>query len=263
MNDKNFEYLKDQLKYTGFGEAMEGELKNNMEQLQAAFSLKHDTFYGNDHVSAELHFKKSEQTDLYFFNSYGVKLEKEGTKEALEQTFYINKGNNITLKEAYNLMEGRAVNKNLTSREGEVYNSWVQLDFKDTDPNGNFKLNHYHENYGYDLEAALSRLPIKELQNESHKEDLINSLKKGNQQSVTFQKEGTDVRQYIEANPQFKTITVFDSNRNRLDNRKSQQQEQSQQKAQDRKSTKGKKNSTSKSDDAEPQKKQRRKTTKL
>lgn len=228
MNEKNFDYLKDQVKYTGFGEALEGELRQNIEQQQPAFNLKHDAFYGDDKVSAELHFKKSEQTDLYFFNSYKVSLQKEGRPETLDQTFYINKGNNITLKEAYNLMEGRAVNKDLTNKEGEVYNSWLQIDFKDTDANGNFRLNQYHQNYGYDLDATLAKHPIKELQNESHKEDLINSLKKGNLQSATFIKDGQEVKQYIEANPQFKALTVYDADKKRLDTRQSNIRQQSQ-----------------------------------
>lgn len=226
MNEKNFDYLKDQVKYTGFGEALEGDLRQNMEQQQAAFSLKHDAFYGDDKVSAELSFRKSDQTDLYFFNSYKVNLQKEGKPESLEQTFYINKGSNITLKEAYNLMEGRAVNKDLTNREGETYNAWVQLDFKDADSNGNFRLNHYHQNYGYDLDAVLSKHPIKELSNESHKEDLMNSLKKGNRQSATFIKDGQEVRQYIEANPQFKTMTIYDANHKRVDTRQAKEQQQ-------------------------------------
>jgi len=53
-------------------------------------------------------------------NSYDASLKKDGTAESLEQTFYINKGQNITLKEAYNLMEGRAINKDLTNQQGEV-----------------------------------------------------------------------------------------------------------------------------------------------
>jgi hypothetical protein len=228
MNEKNFDYLKDQVKYTGFGEALEGELRQNIEQQQATFSLKHDTFYGDDKVSAELNFKKSDQTDLYFFNSYKVNLQKEGKPESLEQTFYINRGNNITLKEAYNLMEGRSVNKNLTSKEGQEYNAWVQLDFKDADANGNFRQKHYHENYGYDLEAVVSKHPIKELDNPSHKEDLLNSLKKGNRQSATFIKDGQEVKQYIEASPQFKTLTIYDADHRRLDTRQAKEQQQSQ-----------------------------------
>jgi len=262
MNEKNFDYLRDQVKYTGFGEALEGELRQHIEQQQPTFSLKHDTFYGDDRVSAELNFKKSEQTDMYFFNSYNVSLQKEGRPETLDQTFYINRGSNITLKEAYNLMEGRAVNKDITSKEGEVYNAWINLDFKNTDANGNFKINQYHQNYGYDLESALAKHPIKELQNESYKEDLMNSLKKGNLQSATFIKDGQEVKQYIEANPQFKTLTVYDAQQKRVDTRQSNVQQQSQQEGKGQKESQ--KAKAGEGDDEAPgeekQKKQRRKS---
>ncbi|WP_242604843.1 hypothetical protein [Flavobacterium subsaxonicum] len=264
MNEKNFDYLKDQVKYTGFGEGLEADLRQNMEQLQPEFSLKHDAFYGNDKVSAELNFKKSEQSEMYFFNSYKAELQKEGAKETLEQTFYINKGNNITLKEAYNLMEGRSVNKDLTNKEGEEYNAWSQLDFKNTDARGNFAVKHYHENYGFDLEAALSKHPIKELQNDSHKQDLMNSLKKGNRQSATFIKDGKEVKQYIEATPQFKTLTLYDAEQKRLDTRQAKEQEQSQGSSQSQKENK--KQAASNEEDGpagQQDKKQRRKSQSL
>jgi hypothetical protein len=228
MNEKNFEYLRDQVKYTGFGEGLEGELKEKMQKEEPTFVLNHTAKYGEDTAQATLNFKKSSESDMYFFNSYKVELHKEDSKEALEQTFYINKGSNITMKEAYNLMEGRAVNKDLTNKEGEVYNAWVQLDFKQADTNGNFKLNQYHQNYGYDLEATLSKHPIKELENPKHKEDLMDSMKKGNLQSATFLKEGNEIKQYIEASPQFKTINVYDSNLKRIDNRHAKQEKESQ-----------------------------------
>lgn len=227
MNEKNFEYLRDQVKYTGFGEGLESELKEKMQQQAPSFSLSHNAHYGADTATATLNFKKSDQSDMYFFNSYKVDLQKENSKESLEQTFYINKGSNITMKEAYNLMEGRAVNKDLTSKEGQVYNSWVQMDFKEADGNGNFKLNQYHQNYGYDLEAALSKHPIKELDTAKFKDDLMDSLKKGNVQSVTFMKDGKEVKHYIEANPQFKTINAYDGNLKRIDNRQIKVEKQS------------------------------------
>lgn len=227
MNEKNFEYLKDQIKYTGFGDALENELKAKMQKEEPNFTLTHNTQYGNDTTVATLNFKKSKESDMYFFNSYKVELQKENSKEALEQTFYINKGSNITMKEAYNLMEGRSVNKDLTNKEGEMYNAWVQMDFKQSDINGNFKLNQYHQNYGYDLEVTLAKHPIKELENPKYKEDLMDSLKKGNLQSATFLKAGNEFKQYIEASPQFKTINVYDGNMQRIDNRKSKEEKQS------------------------------------
>jgi len=227
MNEKNFEYLKDQVKYNGFGEGLEGELKEKMKQQQPEFKLNHQAKYGDTTANATLNFKKSDQSEMYFFNSYKVELSKENTKESLEQTFYINKGNNITMKEAFNLMEGRAVNKDLTNKEGQVYNAWVQMDFKEADTNGNFKLNQYHQNYGYDLENALSKHPIKELETPKYKEDLMDSIKKGNRQSVTFVKDGNEIKQYVEANPQFKTINVYDTNMKRVDNRQAKEENQS------------------------------------
>lgn len=227
MNQKNFEYLRDQVKYTGFGEGLENDLKQKMEDGKPEFKLQNQTQYGNDSVTATLNFSQSKQSDMYFFNSYQLSVQKENSPEVMEQTFYINKGNNITLKEAYNLMEGRSVNKDLTNKEGQVYNAWIQMDFKQSDDNGNFKLKHYHQNYGYDLEAVLSRHPIRELSNEEYKSNLMDSLKKGNLQSATFQINGAEQKQYIEANPQFKTINIYDSSMQRVDNRQSKKERQS------------------------------------
>jgi hypothetical protein len=227
MNQKNYEYLRDQVKYTGFGEGLENDLKQKIQEGNPEFKLAYETKYGNDTVNATLNFSQSKQSDMYFFNSYQVNVQKENSSETTEHTFYINKGNNITLKEAYNLMEGRSVNKDLTNKEGQVYNAWVQMDFKQSDNNGNFKLKHYHENYGYDLEAVLSKHPIRELANEEYKSNLMDSLKKGNLQSATFQVNGAEQKQYIEANPQFKTINIYDSSMQRVDNRQSKKERQS------------------------------------
>lgn len=226
MNQQNFEYLRDQVKFTGFGEALEDNLKAAIQKEKPEFKLNHYTQYGGDTVSTELNFSRSKKSDLYFFNSYRVSLQKEGDSEKMEQTFYINKGSNITLKEAYNLMNGRSVNKDLTNKEGQVFNAWIQMDFKQSNENGNFKLKHYHQNYGYDLEEALSKHPIRELTNPEFKSNLIDSLKKGNLQSATFQKDGVDKKHYIEASPQFKTINVYDGNMQRVDNRQAKSEKQ-------------------------------------
>ncbi|MCV9932902.1 hypothetical protein OIU80_11460 [Flavobacterium sp. LS1R47] len=259
MNEKNFEYLKEQVKYTGFGDALESELKEKLQKEEPNFTLTHHAKYGNDTAIATLNFKKSDQSDMYFFNSYKVELHKENSKEALEQTFYINKGNNITMKEAFNLMEGRSVNKDLTNKEGELYNSWLQIDFKQTETNGNFKLNQYHQNYGYDLEATLTKHPIKELENPKYKEDLMDSMKKGNLQSATFLKDGNEVKQYIEANPQFKTINVYDATMQRIDNRHSKEEKQSETQQTSEKQGSKKQNQTTDDDGPEVPKEAKRK----
>ena len=161
MNQKNFEYLRDQVKFTGFGEGPENDLREKMRQQVPEFQLFHHAKFGNDAAVAVLQFKKSDQSDMYFFNRYEVALKPEQSQDRIKQTFYINRGNNITLKEAYNLMNGRAVNKDLTNKEGQVYNAWLQLDFKQTDGNSNYKIKQFHQNYGYDLEQALASTRLK------------------------------------------------------------------------------------------------------
>ncbi len=123
-------------------------------------------------------------------------------------------------------MNGRSVNKDLTNKEGQVYNAWMQMDFKQTDNNGNYKLKQFHQNYGYDLESALEKHPIQKLTNEQDKTRLIESLQKGNRQSVTFIQNGSEQKHFIEANPQFKTINVYDSNMQRLSSKQGQGEQQ-------------------------------------
>lgn len=224
MNEKNFEYLRDQVKFSGFGEALANDLREKMQKQVPEFQLAYQTKFGNDTAVTALHFKKSNQSEMYFFNRYHLTLKPDHSPDKQEQTFYLNKGNNITLKEAYNLMSGRAVNKDLTTKEGHIYNAWVQLNFKQTDPNGNHKIKQFHQNYGFDLEQVLAKHLIKELANEPDKSPLMESLQKGNRQAVTFLQNGHEQKYFVEANPQFKTLTIHDNNMQRLGNRQAKEE---------------------------------------
>lgn len=217
MNEKNFDYLSNQLKYTGFGEELQTQLKDKMEKQEPQFTLSFQKDYGKDQTVAVLHFRKSEDSDMYFFNRYNLMLKNDQHPDAIKQTFFINaKEENITFKEAYNLMSGRAVHKEMTTKEGEKYNGWLQLDFKDTDANGNYKMKQFHENYNYDLQATLNKHPIKELQNETERQRLTESLQRGNRQSVTLDINGKEQKVFIEAVPQFKSLNFYDSSHQRL-----------------------------------------------
>jgi len=250
MNEKNLDYLVNQMKFTGFGESLEKELKEKMQQQAPEFQITHNTKFGNDDLAASLHFKKSDQTDMYFFNRYDVSLIPENSKEKMEQTFFLNKGNTITLKEAYNLMNGRSVNKDQTNKEGQVYNAWMQMDFKEANSNGNYKIRQFHQNYGYDLYAVLAKHPIKELGNEQEKSRLIQSLQKGNRQSVTFIENGNEQKHFIEANPQFKTINFYDNNMQRLSNRQPKEETQAQEESKSVKQEAKKENKNEGDDDS-------------
>ena len=137
---------------------------------------------------------------------------KKAKGEKAEQTFYLNKGKGVTGKEAFNLLDGRSVHKDLVTKEGQPYKAWMQLDFENKGKNNNFEVKQFHEKYGFDLKAAVEKFPITELKDPEKEKALMQSLQKGNVQSVTIEKDGSSHKMFIEADPQFKKVNLYDSN---------------------------------------------------
>ncbi len=211
MNNENFQYLSDNLKYMGFGENLKTELEKNLNEGKPDFQLHYKAEINKKSFEVTMNFRKSDSTDMYFFNNYHASLEKSNG-EKTEQTFYLNKGKGVTGKEAFNLLDGRAVHKDLVTKEGQPYKAWVQLDFEKKDKNNNFEVKQFHEKYGFDLKAAVEKFPITDLKEPDKEKALMQSLQKGNVQSVTIEKDGSSHKMFMEADPQFKKVNLYDSN---------------------------------------------------
>ncbi|MEP7376187.1 MAG: hypothetical protein ABI675_22515 [Chitinophagaceae bacterium] len=215
MNEQNLSYLKDNLKYLGFGEKQNETLEQHLKEGKDSFQLTFNADVNKKPFEATLQFRKSDSSDMYFFNSYQASIERSN-KEKVEQTFYLNKGKGVTAKEAYNLLEGRAVHKELSNKAGEPYKAWIQLDFDNKDKHDNNEVKQYHENYGYNLKDAVSKFSIAELNDPEKEKSLLQSLQKGNIQSVTIEKDGAAHKMFIEANPQYKTVNLYDGQMKRV-----------------------------------------------
>ena len=210
MNTQNSEFLKKSLLNLGFGEKVNAELDKEMEAKTPEFRLGLSHEFNQKTVDYTLHFKAGDNQDMYFFNKYDAHIRHEDVAKEVSQTFFINKGNGVTAKEAFNLMEGRSVHKQLTNLENQKYQAWLTLDDQNLTESGNKKIKHYHENYGYDIEKVIAGKGIKELDDPKAKEDLYRSLKKGNAQQITVATGEGEKRYFIAANPQFKTIDLYD-----------------------------------------------------
>ena len=215
MNEQNLDYLKGNIKLTGFGENFNTELEKHLREGKDDFQLVYKSEINKKPFEATLNFRKSDKTDMYFFNSYNASLQKSNG-EKVEQTFYLNKGKGVTAKEAFNLLDGRSVHKQLTNKDNVPYQAWLKLDFENKDKNNNFEVKPFHENYGYDLKAAVSKFAVVELNNPEKEKFLMESLQRGNTQSVTIDKAGSPEKMFIEANPQFKSITLYDGHMKRV-----------------------------------------------
>lgn len=229
MNTENVEYLKRDLLNLGFGDKVNTEMEKLIAARVPEFNLTTEQEYNGKKMDYTLHFKAGEQNEMYFFNRYDASLKNEAdpTKDRM-QTLYINKGHGVTAKEAFNLMEGRAVEKKLYTRDNEPYQAWLKLDFSQKDDRGNHKLLKFGEGYGYNLEKTLSEYPIKQLNDPEQKEALLRSLRKGNAQQVIIEKDGQSHKYYLVAEPQYKQVNIYDVNMKSV-KRESLKQERKQQ----------------------------------
>ena len=213
MQDKYLNYLRDDMKYLGFGDnaLLDQQLEEQTERTTEGFELYTDAYFDEDtRLEAKLYFRHSDKENRYFFNKFDALLiypEEPARNRA--QTFYVFLGKGVTFKESFNLLQGRSAYKNMINLEGEKYKAWIKLDFGEKDVHDNYKIKQYGLRYGYDLEKVLEKYPIRELQQEKTKAELYRSLQRGNRQSVTFDKPAKSEKMYIEANPMFKTINIY------------------------------------------------------
>jgi hypothetical protein len=232
MDERTMSFNEGQLKRSGFAEAFNADLIDKMEKrlplIQHSFSKEFD----GDKISAVLHLKKSSTSDHYFLNKFDLSLQKEAQLSRTKQTFYVNRKpvpptvdtdrretyeNRFTLKEAYNLLAGRPVFKNLVNNEGAEYQAWVKLNLKNKQENGNHEVKQYTKNYGFDLENVLAKYSIKELANDQYKQSLIDSLHRGNLQKATFiDKDGKEERMYVSPHVSLGMLNVYDQEKQRI-----------------------------------------------
>lgn len=211
----NEQELKEVLLKSGFGN-LSNKLGQYMKQGQPEFSIP-VSYYQNEkeRVDFNLSFVK-DQNGKYQLESYKAHLRSDSKpEETRQQTFRMEQGSAFSANEAYNLLSGRAIQKEYTTIDEQRQNTWMQLDFNDKDAAGNFRMKELHAGYGYDLRQVLSQLPLKETSMDA-KEKLMNNLINGNRQQVTFIKEGKEQTFYIEANPQHKTVNIYDENTKKI-----------------------------------------------
>lgn len=211
----NQQEIKEVLLKSGFGN-LSNKLEQYMKQGQPEFTIP-VSYYQNEkeRVDFNLFFAK-DQNGKYQLETFKAQLRSESKpEETMQQTFRIEPGSAFTANEAYNLLSGRAIQKEHTTIEGQRQNTWMQLDFNDKDATGNFRIKEFHAGHGYDLRQMLSQLPLKEASMDA-KEKLMNNLINGSRQQVTFLKEGKDQTFYIEANPQHRTINIYDEHSKKI-----------------------------------------------
>jgi hypothetical protein len=230
MKEENLKALEEQFFYTDMKEISREDLIRNMNEGKEAFSLQLTKVYDTATVTAKPNCELS-QKDNYFAKDYDMTVKREGkpdhtrnykfnwsnpvvvkNAEGFEKKQWIN--STLTFKEAFNQMEGRAVNKDYVfvdakePKNNRKYNAWEYIDFTKPDQNGVCPV---VKEYNFDLEKKFEGVPLPVLENEKTAKEFFDSLKRGNIQLADYKKpDGTIDKMYFEANPKHDIVNQYD-----------------------------------------------------
>lgn len=232
MNENNLEYLKKTLEGLGFGVKLNDVLENAIRREMPSFSLGIATQQKplenpdrnaakTEHLNFKLNFNRSKESDMYFLNNYNVTLRQQGAPFVREQTFDLERDYRITALQAYKLLSGLSLEKEVFLRDKTEVNRepgqmqektplWFKLNLDITDAYGNHPLRTFRPEYGYDIREALGKYPLKGLTTPEKLGEAIRTLATGNYHHDELKLGKKYVPVSVAANPQMKTIDIYD-----------------------------------------------------
>ncbi len=216
-------YLKDQMKYLGFGEdeKLQKDLEKGINGKQQQFEIKtsSDKTLPENRVDFTLKFSKSDQGGV-FLNSYHAKLTND-QKGEISHNFPVSRENSFTAKEAVNLLEGRSVKIEFVNpKSNQTEPAFVQFNFNEpkTDK-GNYYFQNFYKNYGVDTAKIVEKSNLV-FDNPEWKENSIKSLEKGNIVKVKLKESDQVVEAKAVLDPQNRNLKLYDNDMDRINTNK-------------------------------------------
>lgn len=233
MNEANLEYLKKSLDYLGFGSRLNEVLEAGIRREVPNFSVGISTYFEppvrlgpdarqKDHVHFSLDFQKGKESDIYYLNDYTAEL---STHNGLlrSQQFNLERDNRVTALQAYRLLLGAALQKEISQRgEGENAQAekkevWFKLNLDLTDSYGRHPLAKIHPSYGFDLTQVVDKYPLV-WNKDRERAAVIEALQKGAFPKAAMEIDGKKELVILSANPRMKNLDVYDQQMNVIRN---------------------------------------------
>ena len=217
------DYLRNQMKYLGFGEGekLHKDLETGLNSAEQQFEIKtsSDKASAGNEVDFTLKFNKTESGGV-FLNSYNAVLNNDKSEE-ISQNFSVNRENTFTAKEAINLLEGRSVKIEFNNPKTEQLEpAFVKLNFAEPKTEkGNYNFQNFYKNYGVDTEQIVEKSNLI-FDKPEYRESTIKSLEKGNVVKVKFEMDDHVVEGKAVLNPQYKNLSIYDQDMNRINTNK-------------------------------------------
>ena len=195
--------VSDQLYKKGFGRlASKAEIQVAKEAPE--FKLRDSKYVNeNETLNHEITFVRDNE-GKYQLRDLNVALRNEA-KQSDSKTLLISNddGYALTREQTYNLLCGRSV---------EITGRWIKVDFNDQTADGRFKIKELGRIPDYDIKESLKKLSIPEIELDR----LTQKLKEGGKQMIQLRNDGDTKQVYVEANPMFRSITIYDEKQRKI-----------------------------------------------
>jgi hypothetical protein len=206
----NRQDLSDGLRRNGFEQAIP-EMERKMQQGMPEFHVPMSYYLDKDKsIEYSLHFKKADEQGNYVFDKYDAHLVFENEPERnRSQPFRVIDNHTFRADEAQHLLEGRAIEKQFVDAGNNTIKSWVQLNFNEREVDGGFKLKRFPPEHGFNLDKALSELPILENSSITAKNNLLADFRAGKTVTVTVDNGHQEIKLFAIADPKEGEIKLF------------------------------------------------------
>jgi hypothetical protein len=203
QKEESLELLKHKLYHLGLG-TYTGKLEKYLDYESGHVNLEMTTqLPGNGTLDIQLRLER-DSFGQYRFEEYRATLLRESLP-AKSQNFY--RDTTVTAKEAINLLEGRPVRKIYEMADGSISHKWLQLDFENALPDGNYKTKEFH--HDFDLKKQMGELATKIGISRLTKEDMLRSMEQGHQGCFKGPHPLNETL-HLEANPAEQSVLIRD-----------------------------------------------------
>ncbi|HLI94159.1 MAG TPA: hypothetical protein VKU83_11130 [Puia sp.] len=205
IQEQNVQRLSEEMKKAGFKVIPEAALKRAIAQDRPYFNIP---YAASDDAKTDyvLHFKKLPGTDAYYLDNFDAAT-KPTPQEVLRgnpivrQNFSLIDDYSLSAHEAASVIRQIPVARNIDGQD-----RWLI-----TDPLGERRW------VEFDLQAALNKLPIKELRDPARMQALVTALHAGSSREVTFRKNNQTHELRVQVDSWAEGLLFKDKNGNLVD----------------------------------------------
>ena len=213
LTEHNLRLLKEELKEKGFPESVLPALEEKIRsEYKVDFYLLFETNIDNKPVKGNLYFLDTDTPDAHRLLSFSLDFGKDTDVMVSQANFLVGHGYDISMREAYNLMDGRWVYKE-PPFDPEKKGYWVGLNAGDV---SSYYAKLEYQASDFRVEQAITDSPLGYYLNPEQKKELVASLKEGNRPELNIDVMGVPKKVWAEAAPVFQKIRLSDAKGNKV-----------------------------------------------